>query len=421
MPQRFSPSGPWMSRRTLNAIIFAAATTPALSQKPVQAQPAPATLRPFRVDIPQAKIDRILSQVRDAEWPDRLDAPDLRYGVSWDYMKQLAEYWTTSFDWRKAESNLNRYPQFLAKLGDYDIHFYYVKGRGPKPVPLILTHGWPGSVFEFVEAIGPLSDPASHGGSADDAFDVIVPSLPGFGFSSKPKKPIGRPTVAALWNRLMTENLGYSRYGAQGGDIGASVTLALAINHKDNLIGVHFNGLAEGRQPPPDAEQTPDERAWRRAVNAYVATERDYFGIQDHKPQTISFALTGNPLGAAAWIAEKLKIWSDSPDPLKPVFTNDQVLTNIMIYQVTNTMGTSAWMYRGRADEPDATGKVTIPVGKASLAREIVNLDPPRHVLERNYNLVHYTKIPHGGHFAFWEQPELMVADVRQFFRPLRA
>ena len=165
------------------------------------------------MDIPQPKIDRILTRVREAEWPDRLDAPDLRYGVNWDYMKALAKYWIEQYDWRKAEANLNRYPQFLARVGDYDIHFYH--SRGPKPLPLILTHGWPGSAFEFLESIGPLSDPASYGGSPEDAFDVSVPSLPGFGFSSKPVgKPIGRATVAPLWNRLMTEVLGYARYGA---------------------------------------------------------------------------------------------------------------------------------------------------------------------------------------------------------------
>jgi epoxide hydrolase len=402
-------------------MLFAAANTPLLGRDSLYAQAPLPGPRPFRVEIPQTKIDRILMQVRDAEWPDRLDAPDLRYGVSWDYMKELAEYWTTRFDWRKAEANLNRYPQFLARVGDYDIHFYHVKGRGPKPLPLILTHGWPGSIFEFLEAIGPLSDPASHGGSPEDAFDVIVPSLPGFGFSSKPHgKPIGRPTVARLWNRLMTEVLGYPRYGAQGGDIGNGVTVQLALNHKDSMLGVHFNGLAENGPPPPDAEQTPEERAWRRAVAAYIATERDYFNIQDHKTQTIAFALADNPLGAAAWIAEKLKGWSDSDSQFEPAFTKDQVLTNIMIYLVTGTMGSSVWMYRGRADEPDVVGKVTVPTGHVSLPREIVNLDPPRSVLERNYNLVHYTKLPRGGHFAFWEQPELMVPDVRQFFQKLR-
>jgi epoxide hydrolase len=218
-------------------MLLAVASFPLLSQGRLYAQ-ASSTPRPFRIDIPQAKIDRILARVRDAEWPDRLDAPDLRYGVSWDYMKALAKYWIEQYDWRKAEASLNRYPQFLARIGDYDIHFYHVKGRGPKPMPLILTHGWPGSVFEFLNAIGPLSDPASFGGSPDDAFDVVVPSLPGFGFSSKPRgRPIGAPTVAALWNRLMTEVLGYPKYGAQGGDIGSRVTVQLALNHKDSLFG----------------------------------------------------------------------------------------------------------------------------------------------------------------------------------------
>jgi microsomal epoxide hydrolase len=186
--------------------------------------------RPFRIDIPQERIDHILSRVREAEWPDRLDAPDTRYGISWDYMKALVQYWTKDFDWRKAEANLNRYPQFLVRVEDYDVQFYHVKGRGPKPMPLILTHGWPGSVFEFLEAIGPLTDPVSYGGSPDDAFDIVIPSLPGFGFSSKPKKPIGRPTTARLWDRLMREVLGYGKDCAQGGDIGGNVTVQLALN-----------------------------------------------------------------------------------------------------------------------------------------------------------------------------------------------
>jgi pimeloyl-ACP methyl ester carboxylesterase len=422
MPKAFRRSEPSMSRRTFNALLLSAAGTSVLAQRPLNAQAAPSAPRPFRVDIPQARIDRILSQVRDAEWPDRLDAPDLRYGVSWDYMKELADYWTTTFDWRQAEEGLNKHPQFLARVGDYDIHFYHVKGRGPKPLPLILTHGWPGSVFEFLDAIGPLTDPASFGGSPDDAFDVVVPSLPGFGFSSKPKgRPIGAPTVAGLWNRLMTEQLGYRKYGAQGGDIGSRVTVQLALNHKDSLLGVHFNGLAEGRPPPPEADQAPEERAWRRTLTAYLARERDYFNIQINKTQTVGFALGNNPLGAAAWIVEKLKGWSDSESPFAPAFTKDQVLTNVMIYLVTDTIGTSVWMYRGREDDPDVVGPITIPTGYASLPREIVTLAPPQHVLERNYNLVRYSKLPHGGHFAFWEQPELMTADVRQFFRPLRS
>jgi pimeloyl-ACP methyl ester carboxylesterase len=416
-------SGPRPSRRTLDAMLLAAAASPLVPSRDLFAQVAGPAPAPFRVDIPQATIDRILKRVREAQWPDRLDASDWRYGANWDYMKALAQYWTEQFDWRKAEANLNRYPQFLARVGDYDIHFYHVKGRGPRPTPLILTHGWPGSVFEFLEAIGPLSDPASFGGSADDAFDVVVPSLPGYGFSSKPKgKPIGRPTTAALWHRLMTDVLGYQKYGAQGGDIGAFVSAQLALQHKDSVLGVHFNALNEvGGQPPPEAEQTPEERAWRRAVISRNSIERDYLLEQQHKPQTVAFALTDNPLGTAAWIVEKLKGWSDSSDAIEPAFTKDQMLTNVMLYLVTNTVDSSVWMYRGAVDEPDVKGKITIPTGKASLPRENPGLDPPRSVLERNCNLVHYTKIPRGGHFAFWEQPELMVADVRQFFRKLRS
>jgi pimeloyl-ACP methyl ester carboxylesterase len=220
----------------------------------------------------------------------------------------------------------------------------------------------------------------------------------------------------------MTDVLGYQKYGAQGGDIGAFVSAQLALQHKDAILGVHFNALNEvAGPPPPEAEQTPEERAWRRAVVSGNAIELDYLSEQTHKPQTVAFALTDNPLGAAAWIVEKLKGWSDSADPIEPIFTMDQVLTNVMLYLVSNTLSTSVWMYRGMVDDPDAKGKIMVPTGKASLPHELPGLDPPRIVLERNCNLVHYTKMPRGGHFAFWEQPELMIADVRQFFRKVRS
>jgi pimeloyl-ACP methyl ester carboxylesterase len=410
-----------MSRRALLETLLAAGSVPLLAESRPDAQVPGSTPRPFRVDIPQTTIDRILNRVRETRWPDRLEANDWRYGANWDYMKALAEYWTTQFDWRKAEANLNRYPQFLARVGEYDIHFYHVKGRGPNPVPLILTHGWPGSVFEFLEVIGPLTDPARFGGSPEDAFDVVIPSLPGFGFSSKPEgKPIGLSTTATLWNRLMTEVLGYAKYGSQGGDVGSGVTNQLAHQYPDSLLGIHFNGVAV--PPPPEAEQTEQERAWVRTVNAFVAVERDYYNLQTHKPQTVAFALTDNPLGVAAWIAEKLKGWSDSSDELEPDFTKDQVLTNVMLYLVSDTIGTSVWFYRGRVDEiSNLTGKVNVPTGFASFPRELPTLGPPQSVLVRNFNLMQYTKMPRGGHFACWEQPELFVGDLRQFFRKLRS
>ncbi len=414
-----------LSRRAVLAMPLLAAGLPILEQPSlsseveVKGEVQGTAPRPFRVNIPEATIKHILSRVRDARWPDRLDATDWRYGANWDYMKALAQYWTTRYDWRKAEASLNRYPQFLARVGDFDIHFYHVKGKGPNPVPLILTHGWPGSVLEFLEAIGPLSDPQRFGGSPEESFDVVAPSVPGFGFSSKPSKPIGAPTTATLWHRLMTDVLGYSKYGAQGGDLGSGVTAQLARQYPDSLLGVHFNGA--GGPAPPEAEQTEEERAWVRTVAAFVAAERDYFNEHQHKPQTVAFALSDNPLGTAAWITEKLRLWSDSGAGLDPVFTKDQVLTDVMIYLVTDTIGTSVWFYRGMIDDTtNIGGRVKVPSGFASFPRELPTLNAPRSVIERNYNLVHYSKMPRGGHFACWEQPELLVADLRDFFRKLR-
>jgi pimeloyl-ACP methyl ester carboxylesterase len=324
-----------LSRRAVNTMLAVIASS-SIARRSL-AQSVGQALTPFRVNIPQGIVERILGRVRDAQWPDKLDASDWRYGANWDYMKALAQYWIEQFEWRKAEANLNRYPQFLARVGDYDIHFYHVKGTGPKPVPLILTHGWPGSVFEFLEAIGPLSDPVRSGGAAEDAFDVIIPSLPGFGFSSKPEgKPIGPRATAGLWHRLMTEVLGYPKYGAQGGDWGSVVTAQLARLYPDSILGIHLNGAQAG---PPAAEQTADEQAWRKELAAFSAAELDYLREQRNKPQTVAFALSDNPLGTAAWIVEKLKVWSNSSNETGLPFTMDQILTNVMLYLVTNTAG----------------------------------------------------------------------------------
>jgi len=387
---------------------------------PVLAGPEGAAARPFRVAIPQRTIDRILARVRDARWPDRLDANDWRYGANWDYMKELAAYWTKGFDWRKTEAKLNRYPQFTARVEDFDIHFYHVRGRGPQPIPLLLTHGWPGSVVEFQDAIGPLTDPERFGGSAADAFDVIVPSLPGFGFSSKPKgKPIGPVSTARLWHKLMTQVLGYGRYGAQGGDWGAFVTIQLAGQFPAELIGIHLNAATV--RPVPDSEQSEEERAWRRDAAVYSAAESDYSREQRNKPQTVAFALADNPLGAAAWIVEKLKVWSDSGNNIETVFTKDQILSNVMVYLVTDTAATGVWYYRGSADDgPGARGKTAVPTGFAAFPHEMTILAPPKSALERDFHLMRYTKMPRGGHFACFEQPQLFVGDVREFFRGLR-
>jgi microsomal epoxide hydrolase len=404
-----------MSRRVVLQLIPGAFASPLFGQSQT-------TPRSFRVNIPQATIDRILRRVRETRLPDRLGAPDWRYGANWDYMQALVDYWTTRFNWRKAEAGLNRFPQFLARVGDFNVHFYHVKGRGPRPLPLILTHGWPGSVFEFLEAVGPLTDPARFGGSAGDAFDVVIPSIPGFGFSSKPKTPIGPPTIARLWHQLMTEVLGYTKYGAQGGDWGNAITRALAAAFPGNVVGIHLNGA--GGVTVPESGATDEERAWQAARDAYLGLELDYNREQRRKPGTVSFVLYDNPVGTAAWIVEKFKVWSDSGDDIERAFTKDQLLTNVMIYLVTETAATAVWIYRGDTDEPPIVppgGKLAVPVGFAAFPAEMTVLNPPRSLLERTYNLVHYTKMPRGGHFACLEQPQLFVEDVRQFFRKVRS
>jgi|SRR5215469_7359598 len=415
-PDRKKSGDSCMTRRTA-----VAAATPLLL--PGLAFGLRKTPHPFHIDIPASTIRHILTRVREARWPDRIESVDWSYGVNWDYMKALVQYWLAKYDWRQAERGLNRHPQFLARVDQYDIHFYHVRGKGPNPLPLILTHGWPGSVFEFLEAIGPLSDPASYGGSATDSFDVIVPSLPGFGFTSKPKgKPVGPRTTARLWHTLMTEHLGYQRYGAQGGDWGAAVTIALAQQSPQAMTGIHLN--AAGAPAISEADQTEEVRAWQRLAAEQRLAETDYFGEQEHKPQTVAFALADNPLGTAAWIAEKMQGWSDSSSDLDKTFSKDQLLTNIMIYLVTDTADTAVWFYRGRVEEnpmPLMSSKLNVPTGFAAFPAEKAYLQPPRALLEKSFNLVHYTKIPHGGHFACLEQPQLFVSDVRAFFRTLRS
>jgi microsomal epoxide hydrolase len=384
------------------------------------AAPSDSSARSFHVAISQDVIDRIITRVRHARWPDELDGEPWQYGVDWHYMKELADYWTTRFDWRKSEAKLNAFPQFKARVEDFDIHFYHVRGRGPRPFPIILTHGWPGSVVEFLDVIGPLTEPAKFGGSPEDAFDLVIPSLPGFGFSSKPKgKPVGPVTIARLWHKLMTEVVGYKRFGAQGGDWGQAVTIQLATQFPESLAGIHLSGTTA--RPLPDPQQTEEERAWVRAAGAYRQTELDYFGEQSHKPQTVAFALSDSPLGTAAWIVEKFKVWSDSADGIEHAFTKDQLLTNVMLYLVTGTAGSAIWIYRGNADEESPPrAKITVPTGFAAFPKEMPIFLPPRRFLEQDFNLVHYTQMPRGGHFACLEQPQLFVDDLRAFFRKVR-
>jgi pimeloyl-ACP methyl ester carboxylesterase len=369
--------------------------------------------QPFRVQISEAKLKRILSQVKAAHLPESIGDPDgWQDGMSYSAMREIVRYWSTGYKWRKSEAELNRYPQFIAEVDDFRIHFYHVPGVGPKPTPLVLTHGWPGSVYEFHAAVPLLTQ---------QGFSVVVPSLPGFGFSSKPNgKPVGPVTTAKIWHKLMTDVLGYGRYGIQGGDLGCIVSTQLAFLYPRSAIGLHLNLVP----PPtkPNAELSSEERDWMMASQEFRARELDYFQEQAHKPATVSLALSDNPVGTAAWILEKFKIWSDSGEHFEPTFTKDGLLTDVMIYLVSDTIDSSVWFYRGVLDETGGKtwpGRITVPTAFADFPKDLLNGRPPRSLIEYGYNLVRYNKMPHGGHFAAFEQPELFAADVAEFFHSL--
>ncbi|MGB1547084.1 MAG: alpha/beta fold hydrolase, partial [Alphaproteobacteria bacterium] len=295
---------------------------------------------------------------------------------------------------------------------------------GPKPMPLILSHGWPGSVFEFAEIIEPLAHPERFGGKVEDAFDVVVPSLPGYGFSSFPEKPTGPRATAALWNELMTEKLGYTKYAAQGGDWGAFITGWLGFNHAENVIGIHLNRMGPDTGPDPSgAPLNEEEKNWIASVRKIRVDVAAYSHQHTTRPQSLAYGLNDSPVGLAAWMIEKYHAWSDVKGDLESVYTKDQLLTAVTIYWVTETINSSIWFYRAvqlAGDRRFPEGKrVEVPTGFAFFPVDL-QPQPPRSWWDRAYNVVHWTEMPKGGHFAALEQPEGLTQDIRAFFRPLR-
>jgi pimeloyl-ACP methyl ester carboxylesterase len=362
---------------------------------------------PFRVELGDDVIDGIRTRLRNATLP----APrgeGWEHGASIDYLEQFRSYWLDEFDWAAAQERLNAHPQFTVTIEGLRIHFYWVRSSGPARGPLLLTHGWPGSVVEFLRAIDAL---------VADSFDVVVPSLPGFGFSGRPEGVVGPQSTARLWRRLMTEVLGYERFGAQGGDLGSMVTAYLGGEHADVVSAIHLN-FVPIRQVP-EGELSAEERRWREEADAYRARELDYFVLQEHRPQTLAVALQDSPLGAAAWMLERLNSWSDGG--VAEAFRIDHLITNLLLYVATGRVESSLWFYRSFLLEcrgrTHPSARVEVPTGVAVFPKEMLNGRPPRSWAERDYRVVHWSVLPRGGHFACLEQPELFVGEVGEFFR----
>jgi microsomal epoxide hydrolase len=376
----------------------------------------------FTLAVPEEAIADLRERLARTRFPDQAPGAAWVYGTDVDYLRDLVGYWRESFDWRAAEARLNAFPQYKVNLLDIDLHFLRVEGEGPAPCPLLLSHGWPGSVFEFLDIIPRLTDPARFGADPADAFTVIAPSLPGYGLSFAPgQKRFSVEAVAACFAELMTGVLGYQRYGAQGGDWGAFITSRLACDRPDRLIGIHLNAMPVRRDPAMVANPTPEEKKYLHELTVFLKEETGYQWIQGTKPQTLAFALTDSPAGLASWIVEKFWKWSDCGGDLEAAFSRDALLANISFYWFTGAIGSSFWPYYARMHGPWPVpdGGITVPTGYAEFPHEIVK--PPRSVAERVYSDIRrWTVMPRGGHFAAMEQPEALAAEIRAFFRPLR-
>ncbi|MGA0607645.1 epoxide hydrolase family protein [Phenylobacterium sp. VNQ135] len=375
---------------------------------------------PFEVAWTAKAVEAVLAQVRAYPWPPAPQVDDgWAYGCDARYLQALCRHWTEAYDWRAAMAELNRFPQFTARVEEFDIHFVHLVGEAGGRRPLILTHGWPGSHYEFWEAAEKLAFPSRHGGNAEDAFDLVIPSLPGFGFSSKPARPVGQRLTARLFNSLMTEVLGYDSYLAQGGDWGGLVTSWLGHDHGARAKAIHLNmiGFRPAGGPKDDAEV-----AWIQRQQAMMDVMGAYFRLQASKPQSLAWMAVGNPVGQAAWIAERFHDWADlSARSLDEAFPKDRLLTNIMLYVMTGSFTTGAWYYRGLIEEGGVALKpgerCETPTAFANFPGEPLYTAPPRSWAERAYNIVRWTDMPRGGHFAAMEEPDLFVDEIRAWGR----
>jgi pimeloyl-ACP methyl ester carboxylesterase len=383
-------------------------------------QPLP---QPFQLHVPDETLRDLRERLARVRWPDEPPAPPWSTGSSVAYLQDLVAYWRDGFDWRAQEAALNSFRQFKVPLGGIDLHFIHEEGKGPNPIPLLLSHGWPGSIVEFLKVLPMLTDPARFGADPSDAFTVVAPSLPGYALSFAPgQKRFGVVAIAELFANLMTDVLGYRRFATQGGDWGAAITSQLAYQFPERLIGIHLNFLAVRRDPKMLENGTAEEKAFLGQLEHFLGEESGYQWIQGTKPTTLAFGLTDSPTGLAAWIVEKFYTWTDCDGDIETAVSRDEMLTDIMLYWATGAIGSSFWPYYDRRHStwPIPEGaRIETPTGYTEFPKEI--LRPPRSFAERLYaNIQRWTVMEKGGHFAALEQPEALAREIRAFFRPLR-
>ncbi len=381
------------------------------------------SVAPFAIAIEQEILDDLKQRLTRTRWPDEVEGAGWDYGTNSAYLKELVRYWTDAFDWRAREADLNRFSHFRADVDGFGLHFIRERGKGERPLPILLTHGWPDSFVRMLKVIPLLTDPAAHGGDAADAFDVVVPSLPGYGFSDRPsEKGFTVGHVANLFARLMTNELGYKKYAAHGGDWGSSVTERLALDHGGSLVGIHITDVPYWHLfSVPTTDLSEAERNYLETGKTWQMTEGGYAMVQATKPQSLAYGLNDSPVGLAAWIVEKFRTWSDCGGDVETRFSKDELLTNITIYWATQTANSAARYYyeAQHGERPNPNVRVEVPTGVAIFSKDLVLA--PREYGERYFDVRRWTEMPRGGHFAAMEEPELLVTDIRSFFRPYRA
>jgi pimeloyl-ACP methyl ester carboxylesterase len=383
---------------------------------------------PFSISVSDAEIDDLHRRLRATRWSPEVENDDWRYGTNGDYLRDLIGYWSNAFDWRAREAEMNAIPQFRTVIDGVPIHFLHVRGKGSRPMPVVLTHGWPWTFWDWAAMIGPLTDPEAYGGDPDDSFDVIIPSLPGFIFSTPlTHTGVTVPVIASLWDRLLRDVLGYDRYGAAGGDWGAAVTIALGRSYADSLTGIYLSTppilLAGGVDNLREDDYGPNETGWLQRTKLKWATTTSHVAVHTADPQTLAWALNDSPAGLASWLIERRRSWSDCQGDVEKAFSRDFLLTTTSLYWFTHTIGSSMRLYAdsfrgGPVRSSEGSGRIDCAIGIGVFPEEVALL--PRRVCERIGDLVHWSVLPRGGHFAPAEQPRIYTNELQTFFRPLR-